>query len=129
MSCHDIGRALNYVQEEIIEQYEASNLDKNTAKALLKRSAEAVCFCDGNLDEATASFDKYYCSDCMCKSQELYTLYLGYQWYDAVRNYVEEHNLVGTNLCEACFEKMLTALRMTPEEIEKLKTEQLNNTN
>lgn len=44
MSCHDIGRALNYVQEEIIEQYENGKLDKNTAKTLLIRPEKQSVF-------------------------------------------------------------------------------------
>ena len=35
MSCHRIGRALNYVQEEILEQYKAGEVDKETAQVLL----------------------------------------------------------------------------------------------
>lgn len=129
MSCHDIGRALNYVQEEIIEQYENGKLDKNTAKILLVRAREAIGFCDGNLEEATASFDKSYCSDCMHKvnaGEELFTLYIGYPWYQQISEYLDEHDMVGTMLCEACFDKMFTALGMTPTEIEGLKTEQRN---
>lgn len=129
MSCHDIGRALNYVQEEIIEQYENGKLDKNTAKTLLIRSREAINFCDGNLEEATASFDKCYCSDCMRKvdeGEELFTLYIGYPWYQQIDKYLDEHDMVGTMLCEACFDKMLTALEMTTAEIESLKTKQRN---
>ena len=129
MSCHDIGRALNYVQEEIIEQYENGKLDKDTAKTLLIRSREAINFCDGNLEEATASFDKCYCSDCMRKvdeGEELFTLYIGYPWYQQIDKYLDEHDMVGTMLCEACFDKMLTALEMTTAEIESLKTKQRN---
>lgn len=129
MSCHDIGRALNYVQEEIIEQYENGKLDKNTAKTLLIRSREAINFCDGNLEKATASFDKCYCSDCMRKvdeGEELFALYIGYPWYQQIDKYLDEHDMVGTMLCEACFDKMLTALEMTTAEIESLKTKQRN---
>lgn len=129
MSCHDIGRALNYVQEEIIEQYENGKLDKDTAKILLVRAREAIGFCDGNLNEATASFDKCYCSDCMCKvqeGQERFALYIGYPWYQKISTYVDKHDVVGMMLCERCFDKMFTALGMTPAEIEGLKTEQRN---
>lgn len=127
MSCHDIGRALNYVQEEIIEQYENKKFDVHTAKTLLIRCAEAINYCDGNLNEATSSFDKCYCSDCMCKVQEqqkLFTLYIGYPWYDPIDDYVEEHDLVGTKLCEPCFDKMFTAIGLSPEEIKKEKERQ-----
>ena len=44
MSCHDIGHALNYVQEEIIEQYENGKLDKDTAKTLLIRAEKQSVF-------------------------------------------------------------------------------------
>lgn len=129
MSCHNIGRALNYVQEEIIEQYENGKLDKNTAKILLVRARDAIGFCDGNLNEATASFDECYCSDCMSKvqeGQELFTLYIGYPWYQKISTYVDEHDVVGMMLCETCFDKMFSSLGMTPAEIEDLKTEQRN---
>lgn len=127
MSCHDIGHALNYVQEEITEQYENGKLDKDTAKTLLIRAREAIGFCDGNVGEATASFDKHYCSDCMRKvdeGEDLFALYIGYPWYQQQDEYLAEHDMVGTKLCASCFDKMLTAMGMTTEEIEVLKVEQ-----
>lgn len=127
MSCHDIGRALNYVQEEIIEQYEGGKLDQDTTRTLLIRAREAINFCDGNLSEATASFDKCYCSNCMSKVQEhqrMYTLYIGNPWYDPIDDYVEEHDLVGTKLCEKCFDKMFATIGLSPEQIEKEKERQ-----
>ena len=127
MSCHDIGRALNYVQEEIIEQYENGKLDKDTTKSLLIRAREAIGFCDGNVGEATASFDKCYCSDCMRKvdeGEDLFALYIGYPWYQKIDEYLAEHDMVGTVLCEECFERMLNTMGMTSEEIEALKVEQ-----
>lgn len=70
MSCHRIGRTLNYVQEEILEQHEAGEFNKETAEVLLPHCIEAVGFCDGNSGEATESFDKAYCSDCMRKVED-----------------------------------------------------------
>lgn len=124
MSCHNIGHALNYVQQGVIEQFESGNLDVNTARTLLLRCIEAVNFCDGNWDEACDFFDKHYCSKCMTKvphSKKLYYYFCHYQMLKRIREYAEKHRMVGTRLCESCFDEMLTTLGFTSEEIEKEK--------
>ena len=128
MSCHRIGRTLNYVQEEILEQYEADEFDKETARVLLLRCVEAVGFCDGNSSEATESFDKAYCSDCMRKvenGEKLYRIFWNYLNYRNVRKYYDDHDMIGSKLCDQCFIKMFTDLGMSPEDIEKEMKNQL----
>ena len=120
MSCHRIGRALNYVQEEILEQYEAGEFDKETAQVLLLRCVEAVGFCDGNSGEATETFDKAYCSDCMRKvenGEKLYRIFWNYLNYRNVRKYYDDHDMIGSKLCDKCFTRMFSDLGMSPDEI------------
>lgn len=53
MSCHNIERALNHVQEKILELYEEKRYDLDTTKKLLAQSMDALWCCDGNLAEAS----------------------------------------------------------------------------
>ena len=110
------------MQEEILEQYEAGEFDKVTAQVLLLRCVEAVGFCDGNSGEATETFDKAYCSDCMRKvedGEKLYRIFWNYLNYRKVRQYYDDHDMIGSKLCDQCFTKMFTDLGMSPEDIEK----------
>ena len=121
MSCHCIGHALNHVQEEILELYEEGRFDTDTARSLLLQCNDALGFCDGNLNEATETFNKSYCSDCLRKVAEgenLYQIYWGKRGYRNIRDYRDKHELIGFMLCEECFTKMCISLGMTPEEIE-----------
>lgn len=130
MSCHRIGRALNYMQEEILEQYETGEFDKETAQVLLLRCVEAVGFCDGNSGEATESFDKAYCSDCMRKvedGEKLYRIFWNYLNYRNVRKYYDDHDMIGSKLCDECFTRMFSELGMSPDEIEQEKKRQFPN--
>ena len=121
MSCHCIGHALNHVQEEILVLYEEGQFDTDTARSLLLQCNDALGFCDGNLNEATETFNKSYCSDCLRKVAEgenLYQIYWGKRGYRNIRDYRDKHELIGFMLCEECFTKMCTAIGMSPEEIE-----------
>ena len=121
MSCHDIGHALNHVQEGVLALYEEGKFDKYTLRQLLLRCNDALGFCDGNLEEATETFDKSYCSDCLRKvadGEELYQIYWGKHGYRTVYEYCDENELIGLMLCDECFTKMCTAIGMSPEEIE-----------
>lgn len=121
MSCHCIGHALNHVQGGILELHEEGKFDKETLRELLLRSIEAIGYCDGNLEEATETFDKSYCSDCLRKVAEgetLYQIYWGKHGYRNVYEYCDENELIGLMLCDKCFTKMCTAIGMSPEEIE-----------
>ena len=121
MSYHDIGHALNLVQEGVLELYEEGKFDTDTLRRLLLRCTDALGFCDGNLDEATETFDKSYCSDCLRKvaeGEDLYQIYWGKRGYRTVYEYCDENELIGLMLCDECFTKMCTAIGMSPEEIE-----------
>ena len=127
MSCHCIGHALNHVQEEILELYEEGRFDTDTARSLLLQCNDALGFCDGNLNEATETFNKSYCSDCLRKVAEgenLYQIYWGKCGYRNIRDYRDKHELIGFMLCEECFTKMCISFGMTPEEIEENKLTQ-----
>lgn len=133
MSCHDIGRALNSVQEKILELYEAKKLDKEITRELLLVSTKAVWWCDGNEYEATKTFDLSYCGNCLEQGAEgdyLYSLWEADVKQDFSARYKflsafeKKHRLVGSYLCEKCFEKALKELGFNEEEIEKEKRKQ-----
>ena len=130
MSCHDIGHALNTVTKTILELLDAKRIDKETARILLHRCERAVYWCDGNEYEATASLDAEYCGICLQKQQGkewLYSVYATIWGYHKVSNYQKEHNMVGSMMCEACFDKMCAKFGLTPLETTDLKNEQKEN--
>lgn len=90
MSCHNIGRALNQVQEKILELYEEKRYDLDTTKKLLAQSMDALWCCDGNPGEASLYLNRNYCSDCFKRlpANKLYDYCyfksdLGYKFLDA----------------------------------------------
>lgn len=122
MSCHNIGHAINHVQEMILELYEEKRYDLDTTKKLLAQSMEALGFCDGNLDEASLYLNHNYCSDCFQRlpANELYC----YRYFDFVLEYrfldeyTKQNEVVGLAMCGACTRKMLHHYGLSPEEIE-----------
>lgn len=120
MSCHNIGYAINHVQEMILELYEEKRYDLDTAKELLIQSMDALGFCDANPDEATFYLDRNYCSDCFQRlpANKLYyyrLLGIGYKFLDEYR---EQNEVIGLAMCGACTRKMLRKYGLSPEEIE-----------
>ena len=109
MSCHSIGHGVNTITSEIIDQYEAGKLGKDTFRILLYRCSRAVHWCDGNTYEAMEALeDEGYCGVCLDKKDELVNLYengLGYSdRYDIAKGLGEQ--VVNSMVCEACREKL-----------------------
>ena len=120
MSCHNIGHAINHVQEKILELYEEKRYDLDTTKKLLAQSMDALGFCDGNPGEATLYLDRNYCSDCFRRlpANKLYAYHyfnLGYNFFDEYR---EQNEVIGFAMCGTCTRKMLRQYGLSPEEIE-----------
>ena len=104
-----------------MELYEEGRFDTDTARSLLLQCNDALGFCDGNLNEATETFNKSYCSDCLRKVAEgenLYQIYWGKRGYRNIRDYRDKHQLIGFMLCEECLTSMGTSLGRTPQKSE-----------
>lgn len=52
MSCHNIGRAVSFIIEEIINEYDNNRIPYDVANALIHRCIDSISYCDGNEDEA-----------------------------------------------------------------------------
>ena len=52
MSCHDIGRGMNFVAVLIKEMYDTGEISRETAVKIFRRLQRGVHWCDGNEYEA-----------------------------------------------------------------------------
>ena len=128
MSCHNIGHALNHVQEEILKMYENAEINKEMLRKLLVICTDAVGWCDGNGYEATETFDSSYCTYCLDKLGKDKTMFSFWNVPFELKtlwNFEKKYGIFGSYMCETCFEKAMRELGMTDEEIEKEKRRQI----
>lgn len=126
MSCHNIGRALNFVEMKIVELYESGCFNRETLRELLAVCRDAVCYCDGNIDEATEYFDSFYCGRCLTKrshGEPLYTIWNTTIGWRPIQKDCDEQSVsvVGMSMCSCCFNQMLSDLGLSEAEIEREK--------
>lgn len=48
MSCHQIGHAANHMVNCLFKKYDEGNLEKETAKDLIRTAVDLIGYCDGN---------------------------------------------------------------------------------
>ena len=65
MSCHEIGPAMGMVAGEVLREYDAGNINYDTAFRLLKATQKGVHYCDGNEGEWEEDFFKCRCGKCL----------------------------------------------------------------
>lgn len=126
MSCHNIGRALNFVEMKIVELYESGCFDREALRELLVACRDAVGYCDGNIDEATEYFDSFYCGRCLTKrshGEPLYTIWNTRLGWRPIQKCFDEKPaaVVGMSMCEPCFNQMMLDLGLSEAEIEREK--------
>lgn len=126
MSCHNIGRALNFVEMKIVELYESGCFNRETLRELLAVCWDAVGYCDGNIDEATEYLDSFYCGRCLTKrssGEPLYTIWNTRLGWRPIQKYCDEQpvSVVGMSMCSCCFSQMLSDLGLSEVEIEQIK--------
>ena len=110
MSCHDIGRGLNSVTQEIINQYNLGKFDKDTFRILLNKCRKGVHWCDGNEDEAVIALEENkICGFCLEKVENISNIYdnnLEYpQCYDVFDKY--DKTAAHFMVCDKCKEKII----------------------
>ncbi len=100
MSCHDIGRGMNFVAVLIKEMYDTGEISRETAVKIFRRLQRDVHWCDGNEYEAIECISNR-CGICLKeleKGEILYPPYLDVK---------EEHLEAATDyLCEECMLKL-----------------------
>lgn len=130
MSCHNIGRALNFVEIKIVELYESGCFNQEALRELLEACRDAVCYCDGNHDESTEYLDARYCGACLSKrvpGEPLYTIWNTRLGWRPIQKYCDEQPVavVGMSMCEPCFNQMLSDLGLSEAEIDREKEQAL----
>ena len=48
MSCHNIGRGMNYVVKNVIKMYDTGELTLEAARKIIAAARRGVNWCDGN---------------------------------------------------------------------------------
>ncbi len=100
MSCHDIGRGMNFVAKLISEMYDTGEISRETAVKIFRRLQKGVHWCDGNEYEAIACISNR-CGICLKELEE------GEVLYPPHFEIKEEHLEAATDyLCEECMLKL-----------------------
>lgn len=113
MSCHDIGRGLNNVVENILPLIDEGKISFADGKKLIRVCRDSVHYCDGNRDEALVCLEKQSrCSSCLRvvdKSQIINCFAVpedfGYM-KDLLRKMSYEEDILGGYVCKPCAEKL-----------------------
>jgi hypothetical protein len=131
MSCHDIGRGMNYVVRRTITLYDQKKIALEPAKKIIASCTGAVYWCDGNSDEAINFIRRCRCGKCLKlvpKGEKLYSIwklpyptYKGhYEWLSKIE---EELELASDGLCEECFEQYMPSFCDGELDLEAMKRE------
>lgn len=70
MSCHDIGRGVDFIIEKVLDMYDHGKISKEATWEMLNTFPNAVNYCDGNIDEALDTMTYTHCSGCLKKYSE-----------------------------------------------------------
>lgn len=116
MSCHNIGRGMNSVVEEVVALYDTGEIALEPAKKIIYKARVGVNYCDGNEYEAVECIEKTRCGHCMKAVEDgenLYDLYDA-KSYDYRKSGEGVDRLGGqlahTCLCASCFDKLAPAV-------------------
>lgn len=96
MSCHDIGRGMNFVAELIREMYDTGEISRETAVKIFRRLQKGVHWCDGNEYEAIECISDR-CGICLKELKKGEILYPPH--FDVMKEYSEAAT---DYLCEEC---------------------------
>ena len=121
MSCHDIGRGMASVVDQIIEEVRNNNLDVSTARKLIKACTHGVNWCDGNEDEALQTIFKNTCGYCL-KQMEPKKESL-FQIIDLSWDYLEKNENANYFVCEKCLKELTKDENISFEEVKEKCTE------
>ncbi len=118
MSCHDIGRGVDFIIQNVLDMYEHGEISKEATLKMIRTFPRAVHYCDGNESEALEYLTDNYCCGCLheYEDDEIYVtvddiysanIELGefrspYEVWDAPQ---ESGAFYGSSLCLDCFRK------------------------
>lgn len=119
MSCHEIGKGMASVGEEILRLFDEQRYDVETARQLLQATIRGVSWCDGNKDEAEVSLVGR-CACCLKKvdspkddlvfGDQYFAELSGVRMEDEdedrqVLNLYMEEKILAPQICRACYKK------------------------
>lgn len=106
MSCHNIGRGINSITTQIIEEYDAGNLGIEISKKLIRVSINGVNYCDGNEAEAVTDMRDCRCGKClkkMKKGERIFSAYTTLDW-DLITEDIQEQ-IAFPSFCLDCLKE------------------------
>lgn len=65
MSCHDIGRGVDFIIQNVLDMYEHGEISKEAALKMIRTFPQVVNYCDGNESEALEYLTDNYCCGCL----------------------------------------------------------------
>lgn len=122
MSCHDIGRGVDFIISKVLDMYDDGKISKEATLEMLSEFPSAVNYCDGNEYEALETLTKTHCAKCLKKYggngervsfNDAYDIlqkddfiepgkYSYSWWHDAT----EARGITGRSLCRDCFKEV-----------------------
>ena len=124
MSCHDIGRGVDFIMEKVLEMYDDGKISKEAALEMVKTFPKAVHWCDGNEYEAQETLTETHCAACLKKyesteeriayddlsldAEDISEEYKGdsYNWWFMTMG---SAGFYGRSVCRDCFVKYLSS--------------------
>ncbi len=120
MSCHDIGRGVDWIMEHVLKMYDDGKISQEAALEMVKTFPQAVNWCDGNTYEAQGTLARTHCACCLKKyesaedivysslaedavaAEDVTEAYRGW-WWDKV---MKKAGFSGLSVCKECFRKV-----------------------
>lgn len=113
MSCHDIGRGMNSVVEQVVSLLDSQKISTEAAREIIVACRRGVHWCDGNEDEAIEFIRRNRCGYCLNKipkGMPLYSLWKvarfqpDYPFREEDPLMCKGVELASDGLCKECFE-------------------------
>ena len=120
MSCHNIGRGMNYVVKNVIKMYDTGELTLEAARKIIAAARRGVNWCDGNEYEAVEIIRRCRCGRCLKKMEAGAPLYSVWDvpvdspGYSRILD-TEPEILASEGLCSSCFRSVYKELHADHE--------------
>lgn len=105
MSCHDIGRGMASVVDQVVEEYSNNKIELSPARRIIRSCVKGVRWCDGNDYEALQTIMDNTCGWClrrMIPRQDFL-----YDITDVDESFFEMEDLASSCVCEKCLAELL----------------------
>ncbi len=127
MSCHDIGRGVNFIMTKVLEMYDDGKISKEAALEMVYTFPKAVHWCDGNEYEAQEELTQTHCARCLKKynsAQEIadvdelqnlisnddFSDGVSKRWIDRWYEVMKHDGFNGRSICKNCFKELFSGM-------------------